>query len=119
MKFLTENYKSRFVVNSGIHIKSVEVEKINLFFSLEKSTFLLDSTGRIYDTDYSIEQIEALVDPKLFFRISRKHLVNINAITDIVSYSAYRLKLRIAGTKDDDILVSRSKMKEFKKWLGK
>jgi DNA-binding LytR/AlgR family response regulator len=119
MKQLTENYKSRFVVNSGMHIKSVEVEKISLFLSLEKSTFLLESTGRMYDTDYSLEQIESLVDPKMFFRVSRKHLVNINAITDIVSYSGSRLQLKIAGSKDEDILVSRSKISEFKKWLGK
>jgi DNA-binding LytR/AlgR family response regulator len=119
MKMLSENYKTRFVVNSGMHIKSVEVEKIHLFLSLEKSTFLLESSGRMYDTDYSLEQIESLVDPKLFFRVSRKHLVNINAIADIVSYSAYRLKLKVTGSNDEDILVSRSKMSEFKKWLGK
>jgi DNA-binding LytR/AlgR family response regulator len=117
MKLLTNNYKSRFVVNVGMHIRSVEVEKINLFYSLEKSTFLLDSTGKTYDIDYSLEQIEKLVNPEQFFRISRKHILNIDAITDIISYSGSRLKLIIAGAKEDDILVSRSKLAEFKKWL--
>jgi len=116
---LTDNYKSRFVVNVGIHIKSIDVEKINLFYSLEKSTFILDSTGKTYDINYSLEQIEKLVDPRQFFRISRKYIVNISAIFDIISYTSSRLKLKITNSKDDDILVSRSKLTEFRRWLDK
>jgi DNA-binding LytR/AlgR family response regulator len=117
VKLLANNYKSRFVVNAGMHIRSVEVEKINLFYSLEKSTFLLDNTGKSYDIDYSLEQIERLTDPKQFFRISRKYIANITAITDIISYTSSRLKLKIACSDDDDILVSRSKLAEFRRWL--
>jgi two-component system response regulator LytT len=117
MKMLTNNYKSRFIVNVGMHIKSVEVEKINLFYSLEKATFILDNTGKTYDINYSLEQIEKLIDPKQYFRISRKYIVNINAIADIISYSGSRLKLKIGNSKDDDILVSRSKLTEFRRWL--
>jgi DNA-binding LytR/AlgR family response regulator len=117
MKLLTNNYKSRFVVNAGVHIKSVEVEKIHLFYSLEKATFILDNAGKTYDINYSLDQVEKLIDPRQFFRISRKYIVNINAIADIISYSASRLKLNIINSKDDDILVSRSKLAEFRKWL--
>jgi DNA-binding LytR/AlgR family response regulator len=117
MKLLTKNYKSRFMVNVGMHIKSVEVDKINVFYSLEKSTFILDNIGKNYDINYSLEQIEELIDPKQFFRISRKYIVNINAIADIVSYTSSRLKLKIVNSKDDDIFVSRSKLKEFRRWL--
>jgi DNA-binding LytR/AlgR family response regulator len=117
MQLLTNNYKSRFVVNAGMHIRSIEVGKINLFYSLEKSSFLLDNTGKSYDIDYSLEQIEILTDPKQFFRISRKYIANINAIADIISYSGSRLKLKIAGSDDEDILVSRSRLTEFKRWL--
>ncbi|HUX56425.1 MAG TPA: LytTR family DNA-binding domain-containing protein [Bacteroidales bacterium] len=117
MKLLTNNYKSRFVVNVGMHIKSIEVEKISLFYSLEKSTFLLDDKGKTYDVNYSLDQIESLTDPRQFFRISRKHIINITAITDIISFTNSRLKLKISNSKDDDILVSRSKLAEFRKWL--
>lgn len=117
MKLLTNNYKSRFVVNAGMHIRSIEVEKINLFYSLEKSIFLLENTGKSYDINYSLEQIEKLTDPRQFFRISRKHIANITAIKDIISYSSSRLKLKIACSDDDDILVSRSKLAEFRRWI--
>jgi DNA-binding LytR/AlgR family response regulator len=117
MKLLSNQYKSRFVVNAGMHIRSLEVEKINLFYSLEKSTFLLDNSGKSYDIDYSLDQIEKLTDPKQFFRISRKYIANITAIADIISYSSSRLKLKITCSDDDDILVSRSKLSEFRRWI--
>lgn len=117
MKMLTQNYKSRFAVNAGLHTKSIDIEKINLFYSLEKSTFLLDNSGKSYDINYSLEQIETLVDPARFFRINRKYIVNIKAIIDIISYSGSSLKLTIDKSTDDNILVSRSKLAEFKKWL--
>ncbi|MFH0843687.1 MAG: LytTR family DNA-binding domain-containing protein [Bacteroidota bacterium] len=117
MKTLTNKYKSRFVVNVGIHLKAIETGNINLFFSLEKSTFILENTGKTYDINYSLEQVEKLVDPAHFNRISRKYIVNIDAITDIISYSGTRLKLKVSNSRDDDILVSRSKISEFRKWL--
>jgi DNA-binding LytR/AlgR family response regulator len=117
MNMLTNNFKSRFVVNVGLHIKSIDVENINLFYSLEKSTFILDCTGKTYDINYSLEQIEKLIDPEQFFRISRKQIVNISAIADIISYSGSRLKIKIVNSNDDDILVSRSKLTEFRRWL--
>jgi DNA-binding LytR/AlgR family response regulator len=117
MKLLTEKHKTRFMVNAGLHIRSVEVEKINIFYSLEKSTFLLDNGGKSYDLDYSLDEIENLIDPQQFFRISRKHIVNINAIADIIAYSGNRMKLKVTNSKDDDLLVSRSRLKEFRAWL--
>jgi len=117
MKLLTNKYKSRFVVNVGMHIKTIETGNINLFYSLEKSTFILESTGKTYDINYSLEQVEKLVDPAQFFRISRKHIVNIDTIDDIISYTSSRLKLKISNSRDDDILVSRSRLAEFRRWL--
>jgi two-component system, LytTR family, response regulator len=117
MKSLTNKYKSRFIVNVGVHLKTVETVSVNLFYSLEKSTFILENTGKSYDINYSLDQVEKLVDPSQFFRISRKHIININAIADIIFYSGSRLKLKISGSRYDDILVSRSKITEFRKWL--
>ena len=117
MKLLTNKYKSRFVVNVGMHLRTIETVNINLFYSLEKSTFILESTGKTYDINYSLDQVEKLVDPEKFFRISRRHIVNIKAVTDIISYSGSRLKLKISSSPDDDILVSRSRITEFRRWL--
>ena len=117
LKMLTQSYKKRFVVNAGPHLRSVETETINCFYSLERSTYLLEAIGKTFDINYSLEQLETLVDPQMFFRISRKYIVNINAIKDMIMISSSRLKLKIANSGDDDILVSQGRMKEFRKWL--
>ncbi len=117
MQLLTKRYKSRFVVNAGAHIHSLEVEKITCFYSLEKATYLLDNKGRSYDINYILDQLEQLTDPDIFFRINRKYIVNRNTITDIISYSATKLKIKINHISDDDIFVSRSRTKDFRLWL--
>jgi DNA-binding LytR/AlgR family response regulator len=119
MQMLTHQYKSRFVVNIGPRIKSIETTHIRYFYSLEKSTFLFDDSGKSYDINYSLDQLETQLDPGQFFRISRKYIVQIDAIQDIHTFSNSRLKLVIKGSADDHIMVSRRKLNDFKEWLEK
>jgi DNA-binding LytR/AlgR family response regulator len=119
MQLLAHPYKSRFVVNIGPRIKSIETAHIRYFYSLEKSTFLFDDSGKSYDINYSLDQLESQLDPKKFFRISRKHIVQIEAIQEIHTYSNSCLKLVMKASDDDQIMVSRRKMHAFKEWLEK
>jgi len=119
MQMMTRQYKSRFVVNVGPRIHAIETNHIQYFYSLEKSTFLCTDTGKTYDVNYSLDQLERQLDPDQFFRISRKHIVNIEAIREITAYSSSRLKLNMKGSGDEDIIVSRRKIHDFKKWLDK
>lgn len=119
MQMMSKHYKSRFIVNIGPRIKAIECTQINYFFSLEKSTFLSTNTGKSYDISYSLDQLEPQLDPTFFFRISRKHIVNIDAIQEIITYSSSRLKLIIKGSDDENILVSRRNTSDFKAWLEK
>lgn len=119
MQMMTKQYKSRFVVNIGPRIHAIETTHILYFYSLEKSTFLRTDTDKSYDINYSLDQLEQLLDPEQFFRISRKHIVNIEAIREMVAYSSSRLRLIVKGSEDEDIIVSRRKINDFKKWLEK
>jgi DNA-binding LytR/AlgR family response regulator len=121
-KLLTQlgsRFKSRFVVKAGQHIRSIAVEDIMYFYSAGKSSFLCVSGGRNYDLDYSLDQVESLVDPEVFFRVNRKYIVRWDSIEDIVIYSGSRLKLKLKTPVDDDVLVSREKVKSFKEWLDR
>lgn len=111
-----EKYKSRFFVKTGQRFQSIPVERISCFFVEERFTFLKTAEGKICDLDYSLDQLQKLVDPGIFFRVSRNYLVNINAIEDIISYSTNRLKLKVAK---EEIIVSRDKVSEFKMWLDR
>jgi len=119
MNMLTENYKQRFVIKVGEHIKSIPVENILYFYSLEKATYLHTSEDFNYVIDYSIEQLENLVDPQQYFRINRKYLIRIEAIEDIISYSNSRLKIELKHSKDMDAIVAREKVNSFKRWLDR
>ncbi len=113
------NYKERFIVKYGEHIKSVPTESINGFYSEEKITFFKTAEGRKYVIDYTLEQIETLVDQNKFFRINRKYIINLVAIEDVVVYSNSSLKLIAKQFQDMDLIVAREKVQEFKKWLDK
>ncbi|MDF9798768.1 two-component system LytT family response regulator [Catalinimonas alkaloidigena] len=117
MKALTKAYKSRFIVKVGEHIKAVEVGDIHYFCSREKMTYMFAHDGRHYIVDYSLDHLENSLDPKVFFRISRKYIVSVQAIADIITYSSSRLRLILRQSDDKDILVSRERVAGFKAWL--
>lgn len=112
-------YKNRFVIKVGLHIRSIPVEEIDYFYVSEKSTFICTEAGKNYAVDYYLEQVESLIDPGLFFRISRKFIINLNAIKDIIAYSNSRLKIVLKNPPDEDAIVSREKVKDFKRWLDR
>jgi DNA-binding LytR/AlgR family response regulator len=117
MYSLTKNYKNKFVIKVGEHIKVFPTEDVQCFYSMEKYTFLQNNSGRDYAISYSLDQLEDLLDPARFFRINRKFIVSLTAISDIVSYSNSRLRVKLNSNKSDDLLVSREKVQDFKKWL--
>ena len=117
MNLIQNPYKSRFVVRIGEHIKTIAIEDVAYFYSSEKYSFLRSITGRDYAIDFSLEQLEQELDPHKFFRVSRKFVVALTHIKDIIAYSGNRLKLLMMGGDHEEVLVSREKVTDFKKWL--
>ena len=119
LQMLSHNYKKRFVIKVGEHIRSIPVTDILYFYSYDKATYLHTSENRNYVIDYPLEQLEDLVDPGLFFRVNRKYMIAMNSFEDIISYSNSRLKVELLHSDDQDVIVAREKVKEFKNWLDK
>jgi DNA-binding LytR/AlgR family response regulator len=116
---LSSSWKNRFFVKIGNHFQSVPVDEITCFFVAERCTFLRIRSGKIFALDYSLEQLQKKVNPNLFFRINRNYMVNIHFITDILSYSTNRLKIKLQEYSNDGLIVSRDKVLEFKQWLDR
>jgi len=114
---LTNSFKSRFLVKVGEHLRMINVDEVATFISMEKSTYIRTINSRDYGIDFTLDQLEGLVDPKHFFRINRKYIINIKSIQDIIAYSNSRLKLKLSVASDEDIIVSRERVNEFKSWL--
>lgn len=112
------NYKKRFSVKIGQHLKVVLTDEIECFFSENKGTYLHTFDNRNYLIESTLEVLEQELDPKDFFRISRKYIIPLKAIKEIVLYSNSRLKVILPSFIDDEVIVSREKVSEFKNWLG-
>ncbi len=116
---LTRQYKSRFVIKVGEHLKSIEVNDIHYFYSLDKTTFARAADKRQHIIDFSLEQLEDMLDPRQFFRINRKYIICAGAIQDMITYTNSRLKVNLKASDDTDIIVSRERVQEFKDWLDR
>lgn len=112
-----KKYKERFLVKIGVHLKVVETQEILYFYSFQKGTFAKLDDGKDYLLDFSLDLVEEMIDPAVFFRINRKYIVALKGVNDVISYSNSRLKLKIKNQTEDDFLVAREKVKSFKSWL--
>jgi DNA-binding LytR/AlgR family response regulator len=118
MKNERTEYKRRFIVYVGEKIKYIDAENIAYFFIAEGEAFMRESEGRIYPSDSSLDKIQTLLDPSLFFRINRQYLINIKAIKNMYTYSKSAIKIELAPKPDEDIFVSLSRTTDFKRWLN-
>lgn len=119
MQMLTKKYKERFIVKVGEHLKSIEINDILFFISLEKTTFAQTRDGRKHILDFTLDQLEELTDPAKYFRINRKYLVSVSAIQDMINHTNSRLKLILKSSDDKDIIVARERVQEFKEWMDR
>jgi len=110
-------YKKRFTTKIGQHIKMIPVDEIECFYSENKGTYAHTVDGRDYLLDTTLEQMEGEISPEVFFRINRKFYVNINAIKDIISYTNSRLQLKLNSYKEQEVVVARERVRDFKLWL--
>jgi two-component system response regulator LytT len=111
-------YKKRFSIKVGDHIKVIPIEDVELFYSEFKGTFLFTTEGRNYLLDTTLESLEKELEPAQFFRVSRKFIIANTALKDIVVYSNSRLKLNLKTYNKEEIIVSRERVGDFKEWLG-
>jgi len=114
---IDREYKKRFSLKVGQHLKLVQIEDIECFFSENKGTYIHTNEGRNYLIDTTLELLEQELDPQTFFRINRKFFVNIHAIKDMVSYTNSRLQIKLNTYSDDEVIVARERVKDFKAWL--
>ncbi len=112
-----KQYKNRFMVKIGDTISSLKTEDINYFLSEDGLVLAITSQSKKYPIDYTLDQLEEIISPELFFRINRKVLVNINSVQKASAYFNSRLKLTIIGLCEEDAIVSRERVADFKKWL--
>lgn len=119
MSMLTKKYKERFVIKVGEHLKTVDVKNILYFYSQEKTTFCHTTDNRNHILDFTLEQLEGQVDSAEYFRVNRKYLVRGDSIQDIITYTNSRLRLVLKDSQDNDVIVARERVQDFRLWLDR
>lgn len=114
----TKEFKSRFMVKVGEKISSIPILEVAYFFSEERITFLVTPSAKRHIVEYTLEQLEQVLDPKRFFRLNRKYITCIECVEEIFAHSNSRLKVKLKNCHDQDIIISREKVNEFKDWLN-
>ncbi len=115
---ISKEYRKRFSVKIGQQIKVIDVAEIECLYSENKGTYIHTLDNRDYLIDSSLEVVEAELDPKDFFRISRKYIIPLQSVKEIQLYSNSRLKISLPTYKADEVIVSRERVSDFKEWLG-
>lgn len=118
-KLQPKEYRKRFLVKQGQKLISIEIEEIAYFFSDGRLNFFKTTDNRTFVVDYTMEELEEMLDNQKYFRISRSFYVSINSVDKIEDYFGNRLLLGLKPPVDKQALVSREKVTAFKKWMGK
>jgi two-component system, LytTR family, response regulator len=114
-----KEFRKRFLVKHSQKLISIEVDRIAYFFSDDRLNFFKSYDDKKYVIDYTMDEIEQMLDPEQFFRINRAFIVSIKSIDQIQEYFGNRLKLNLKPLIDKEALVSREKVASFKDFMGK
>jgi DNA-binding LytR/AlgR family response regulator len=112
------NYKKRFIIRFGEHIKTLAVENIAYCISENKNTYAKAFDGLKYPMDHNLDALEEMLDPQHFFRINRQYLINLKAIEEMKIYSKARVIVRLNPPVKEAPVVSSERAADFKLWLA-
>ncbi len=118
-KLQPKEYRKRFLVKNAQKLVSIEVEDIAYFFSDGRLNFFKTYDNKKYVVDYTMDELEEMLNPERYFRTSRSFYIAVDSVDQIHDYFGNRLLLHLKPAVDKEAIVSREKVSEFKKWMGK
>lgn len=118
IKYLIKEEKqklSRILVKIGYNLKIVQTDEVSCFFSENKIVYL-QTKERIFPTDFTLEELQDVLDEKKFFRVNRQFIINLNFIKNIHTSPYYKVEMQFQP--EEEITVSRDRVKDFKDWIS-
>jgi two-component system, LytTR family, response regulator LytT len=115
----TSKYKTRFLGKVGQRTYFIQVQDVAFFTADNKVVHLVARDGKKYLKSATIEKLELMLDPKIFFRVNRKIIIHIDAIEQVKPYDNNRLLVIVKGISNtEEIIISREKVADFKVWAN-
>lgn len=117
-KLMVNTYKHRFVVRTGNKLFYKTTEEVAYFYADGKVAYLVSKNDhRKYIIDHTLEQLETMLDPVHFFRISRKSIIHIQAVAEVKGTVSTKMEVVLHQKTEIPLSISRDKIGDFKKWL--
>lgn len=114
-------YRERFLVPYKDGFEVVNVEKIAFICTEFKDTriYLMGEKRKFYSLSMSLDEIERQLNPHRFFRVNRQFIVHISAVEGLKTYFGGKLRVRILGYEEEEVMCSRDKASLLKDWLNR
>ena len=106
---------SRILVKIGYNLKIVQTDEVSCFYSENKIVYL-QTKERNYPTDFTLDELQELLEEKKFFRVNRQFMINSNFIKNIHTSPYYKVEMEFQP--EEEITTSRDRVKDFKDWLS-
>jgi len=116
---VTENSRKRLVTYNRDEMVMVEVRDIAFIFLSQSNVIVQTFLNQQYTINISLDELIKQLDNDVFYRANRQVIVNVNAIKTILVYSRNQLQLITQPLPPEDIIISKNKVAEFKKWLDR
>lgn len=117
MNLGNSGFQKRLLLKIGQTMRAIEITDVSYFFTQDKIVSIVTVENKKYPSDYTLDQLEKILDPKIFFRINRQLIVNIKAIREMYVISKSRVKLNLHPPIQMETAVSAERVSNFKKWL--
>lgn len=112
-------FKSRFLVRQASMLISINTEEVAFVYTRDRSHFIKTHSGIDYTIDNNLDELEEQLDPLHFFRVNRQFIVRFSAIDKVVAWFDNKIKLHVKPIAYEEIIISRLRAGDFKKWLDK
>ncbi len=117
MNITTGNFKNRFLLKRGQSYISVSSDDIYCFYIENQLVSLITAGKNLFSVDYTLDELDQILNPDMFFRANRQCILNINAVASVHNYFNGKLKVLLNIPFDNEIIISREKASAFKNWL--
>ncbi len=111
-----KGYKKRFAVKTSKGIFIINVDNIAFVRAEEGLVFSFTNNQKKFALNHSLNDLEQLLDPNLFFRLNRGEMVNVHFIEKLENYFNDRLSVSLRGF-DEKLISSASRTSALRKWI--
>ena len=112
-----KEYKHRFAVRYGEHLKTVDITQVAYFFTENEATYLVGKDGFRHIIDYNMDELYEQLDPRNFFRINRQFIISVASISEMHTWTKARVMVTLNPPTKLDTIVSSERAAAFKLWL--